>query len=233
MSPVGAVHGLEHPCHAAFAEHRPARSGTARARATALGRTHSSHCSSVTRVHLFDQDDGNGSPDASAWLRTSRDRVGLDVPQSELKDADLRFIEFGATAPLTPKGDRLAIYRDCVCCVKPIKSRTRRGRRNTTPGQQLTRRGARKEKVKHPEDEQFVIKYFDLIDEFIKVRSCSDEVLMELDRSDDQQQGGVPPRIVEVCVPTTSEITPRRSRSWTRTTTPRSSRSCSTRSAST
>ncbi|MCA8956875.1 MAG: ATP-dependent Clp protease ATP-binding subunit [Planctomycetes bacterium] len=50
-------------------------------------------------------------------------------------------------------------------------------------------------------DSNFVIKYFDLIDEFIKVRSCSDEVLNELLRTKVTNKASYRRRIVEVCVP--------------------------------
>jgi hypothetical protein len=39
----------------------------------------------------------------------------------------------------------------------------------------------------------FVIKYFDLIDEFIRVRSCSEEILQDLLRGAAQEQGHLPP----------------------------------------
>jgi ATP-dependent Clp protease ATP-binding subunit ClpC len=46
-----------------------------------------------------------------------------------------------------------------------------------------------------------VIKYFDLIDEFIKVRCCSDEVIAELQRQPITNKASYRHRIVEVCVP--------------------------------
>jgi ATP-dependent Clp protease ATP-binding subunit ClpC len=54
--------------------------------------------------------------------------------------------------------------------------------------------------VKHP-DSSFVIKYFDLIDEFIKVRSCSEEVLNELLQQSITDKASYRRRIVDVCVP--------------------------------
>ncbi|MEM7201441.1 MAG: AAA family ATPase [Planctomycetota bacterium] len=54
--------------------------------------------------------------------------------------------------------------------------------------------------MKHP-DNNVVVKYFDLIDEFIKVRSCSDEVLAELARTPVHNKASYRRRIVEVCVP--------------------------------
>ena len=53
-------------------------------------------------------------------------------------------------------------------------------RRARAPEESLSR-PRRGHRVKHP-GAAFVIKYFDLIDEFIKVRSCSEEVIAELQR---------------------------------------------------
>ena len=50
-------------------------------------------------------------------------------------------------------------------------------------------------------DSNFVIKYFDLIDEFIKVRSCSEEALSELLKEDVKNKSSYRRRVVEVCVP--------------------------------
>jgi ATP-dependent Clp protease ATP-binding subunit ClpA len=54
--------------------------------------------------------------------------------------------------------------------------------------------------VKHPEA-SFVIKYFDLIDEFIKVRCCSEEVLQELLRGPITNKASYRQRVVRTCVP--------------------------------
>ena len=54
--------------------------------------------------------------------------------------------------------------------------------------------------MKTPES-NFVIKYFDLIDEFIKVRSCSDDALNELLRQEITNKASYRRRVVEVCVP--------------------------------
>ncbi len=54
--------------------------------------------------------------------------------------------------------------------------------------------------MKHS-DSSFVIKYFDLIDEFIKVRSCSEEVLNELLQQSITDKASYRRRIVDVCVP--------------------------------
>ena len=54
--------------------------------------------------------------------------------------------------------------------------------------------------MKHA-DGNFVIKYFDLIDEFIKIRSCSDEVLNELLQQDITDKASYRRRVVDVCVP--------------------------------
>jgi len=54
--------------------------------------------------------------------------------------------------------------------------------------------------VKHS-DSNIVIKYFDLIDEFIKVRSCSDEVLNELQKTSITDKASYRSRVVDVCVP--------------------------------
>ncbi len=50
-------------------------------------------------------------------------------------------------------------------------------------------------------DTSTVIKYFDLIDEFIKVKSASDEVLTELQTSPPTNKSAYRRRIVEVCIP--------------------------------
>ncbi|MHC4516131.1 MAG: hypothetical protein ACYS5W_20865 [Planctomycetota bacterium] len=54
--------------------------------------------------------------------------------------------------------------------------------------------------MKHS-DSNFVIKYFDLIDEFIKVRSCSEDVLNELLQQGISDKASYRRRIVDVCVP--------------------------------
>jgi ATP-dependent Clp protease ATP-binding subunit ClpC len=54
--------------------------------------------------------------------------------------------------------------------------------------------------VKTPES-NFVFKYFDLIDEFIKVRSCSDDTLFELLKNDVSNKSSYRSRVVNVCVP--------------------------------
>jgi ATP-dependent Clp protease ATP-binding subunit ClpA len=54
--------------------------------------------------------------------------------------------------------------------------------------------------VKHPEA-SFVIKYFDLIDEFIKVRCCSDELLAELHSAAVTNKASYRQRVVRACVP--------------------------------
>lgn len=54
--------------------------------------------------------------------------------------------------------------------------------------------------MKHP-DSNVVVKYFDLIDEFIKVRSAADEILAELARTDIRNKSSYRRRIVETCVP--------------------------------
>ena len=48
----------------------------------------------------------------------------------------------------------------------------------------------------------FVIKYFDLIDEFIKVRCCSEDLLTELHSTPLTNKSTYRSRIVETCVPT-------------------------------
>ena len=55
--------------------------------------------------------------------------------------------------------------------------------------------------VKHPEA-SFVIKYFDLIDEFIKVRCCSEELLSELHSQAITNKASYRQRVVRSCVPT-------------------------------
>ena len=54
--------------------------------------------------------------------------------------------------------------------------------------------------MKHP-GAAFVIKYFDLIDEFIKVRCCSDELLSELHAAPIANKSGYRQRVVRTCVP--------------------------------
>jgi ATP-dependent Clp protease ATP-binding subunit ClpC len=54
--------------------------------------------------------------------------------------------------------------------------------------------------VKHPEA-SFVIKYFDLIDEFIRVRCCSEEVLQELLAGPVTNKTTYRQRVVRTCVP--------------------------------
>jgi DNA polymerase III delta prime subunit len=58
----------------------------------------------------------------------------------------------------------------------------------------------RKDVVKQPED-PLVIKYFDLIDEFIRVRSCSEEVIAELLDGAAVNKAIYRRRIVEACIP--------------------------------
>jgi len=55
--------------------------------------------------------------------------------------------------------------------------------------------------LKHP-GAAFVIKYFDLIDEFIKVRCCSEELLQELHSSPITNKACYRNRVVHACVPT-------------------------------
>ncbi len=55
--------------------------------------------------------------------------------------------------------------------------------------------------MKHP-DASFVIKYFDLIDEFIKVRCCSEELLQELHSAEVTNKASYRERVVRACVPT-------------------------------
>jgi len=55
--------------------------------------------------------------------------------------------------------------------------------------------------VKHP-DAAFVIKYFDLIDEFIKVRCCSEELLAELHAAPITNKSSYRQRVVRTCIPT-------------------------------
>jgi len=50
-------------------------------------------------------------------------------------------------------------------------------------------------------DDNIVIKYFDLIDEFIRVRCCSEEVLAELLNGEVTNKSSYRKRIVEACVP--------------------------------
>ncbi|MBL9079434.1 MAG: ATP-dependent Clp protease ATP-binding subunit [Planctomycetes bacterium] len=54
--------------------------------------------------------------------------------------------------------------------------------------------------MKHP-GAAFVIKYFDLIDEFIKVRCCSDELLQELHATPISNKSHYRQRVVRACVP--------------------------------
>ncbi len=55
--------------------------------------------------------------------------------------------------------------------------------------------------MKHP-GAAFVIKYFDLIDEFIKVRCCSEELLQELHSAPITNKSNYRQRVVRACVPT-------------------------------
>ncbi|MGE3173222.1 MAG: AAA family ATPase [Planctomycetota bacterium] len=55
--------------------------------------------------------------------------------------------------------------------------------------------------MKHP-DASFVIKYFDLIDEFIKVRCCSEELLQGLHAESVTNKASYRERVVRACVPT-------------------------------
>lgn len=55
--------------------------------------------------------------------------------------------------------------------------------------------------MKHP-DASFVIKYFDLIDEFIKVRCCSEDLLAELHSAQVTNKASYRDRVVRTCVPT-------------------------------
>ena len=55
--------------------------------------------------------------------------------------------------------------------------------------------------MKHP-GAAFVIKYFDLIDEFIKVRCCSEELLQELHAQPITNKSNYRQRVVRSCVPT-------------------------------
>ena len=54
--------------------------------------------------------------------------------------------------------------------------------------------------MKHP-GAAFVIKYFDLIDEFIKVRCCSDELLHDLHAAPIANKSQYRQRVVRACVP--------------------------------
>ncbi|GAB4148769.1 MAG: hypothetical protein Fur0037_17090 [Planctomycetota bacterium] len=54
--------------------------------------------------------------------------------------------------------------------------------------------------MKNPEA-GFVIKYFDLIDEFIKVRSCPEDLLLELQRGNIKNKASYRHRVVRACVP--------------------------------
>ncbi len=54
--------------------------------------------------------------------------------------------------------------------------------------------------MKHP-GAAFVIKYFDLIDEFIKVRCCSEELLQELHATPITNKSHYRQRVVRACVP--------------------------------
>ena len=55
--------------------------------------------------------------------------------------------------------------------------------------------------MKHP-GAAFVIKYFDLIDEFIKVRCCSEDLLQELHAAPITNKSDYRQRVVRACVPT-------------------------------
>ncbi|HEB54668.1 MAG TPA: hypothetical protein ENI87_15580, partial [bacterium] len=55
--------------------------------------------------------------------------------------------------------------------------------------------------MKHP-GAAFVIKYFDLIDEFIKVRCCSEDLLQELHAAPINNKSDYRHRVVCACVPT-------------------------------
>ncbi|MBL8749533.1 MAG: ATP-dependent Clp protease ATP-binding subunit [Planctomycetes bacterium] len=55
--------------------------------------------------------------------------------------------------------------------------------------------------MKHP-GAAFVIKYFDLIDEFIKVRCCSEDLLQELHATPITNKSNYRQRVVRSCVPT-------------------------------
>jgi ATP-dependent Clp protease ATP-binding subunit ClpA len=55
--------------------------------------------------------------------------------------------------------------------------------------------------LKHP-GAAFVIKYFDLIDEFIKVRCCSEDLLQELHAAPITNKSDYRHRVVRACVPT-------------------------------
>ncbi len=50
-------------------------------------------------------------------------------------------------------------------------------------------------------DNNFVVKYFDLVDEFIKVRNCSEEVLQKLLEETVTNKASYRRRVVEVCIP--------------------------------
>ena len=54
--------------------------------------------------------------------------------------------------------------------------------------------------MKH-QDDGFVIKYFDLIDEFIRVRCCAEDVVAELLRHEITNKASYRVRVVEACVP--------------------------------
>ncbi len=54
--------------------------------------------------------------------------------------------------------------------------------------------------MKHP-GVAFVIKYFDLVDEFIKVRCCSDDLLQELHAASITNKSSYRNRVVRACVP--------------------------------
>ncbi|MFO1051587.1 MAG: AAA family ATPase [Planctomycetota bacterium] len=54
--------------------------------------------------------------------------------------------------------------------------------------------------MKH-QDDGFVIKYFDLIDEFIRIRCCAEDVVAELLRHEITNKASYRSRVVEACVP--------------------------------
>src|SRR5690606_37749462 len=54
--------------------------------------------------------------------------------------------------------------------------------------------------LKHPDD-GIVIKYFDLIDEFIRVRCCTEELVAELLHQEITNKATYRSRVVDACVP--------------------------------